>query len=153
MQSHSHCAVVRLLSGCRRQCEGDDISIEKRAEILHYLHLHKTGDLFKLALRSGAIIGGADEKAIEALTVFAEKFGIAFQIADDILDESATFEEIGKTPGKDKIAGKLTYTSLYGINKAKKDLNSLLDECRKILSDNGFKSEIFEEILSKIKKD
>ncbi len=136
----------------RRQSEGEDISIEKRAEILHYQHLHKTGDLFKLALRSGAIIGGADEKAIDALTVFAEKFGIAFQIADDILDESATFDEIGKTPGKDKISGKLTYTSLYGMEKSRKDLTLLLDECEKILQDNGFKSDIFSEILQKIRK-
>lgn len=137
----------------RKQSEGESITKDECGEILHYLHLHKTGDLFRLAIRTGAIIGGADEKSLKTLTVFAEKLGIAFQIADDILDEEATFEEIGKTPGKDKIAGKLTYTSLYGINKAKKDLNSLLDECRKILSDNGFKSEIFEEILSKIKKD
>ena len=136
----------------RRQCEGDDISIEKRAEILHYLHLHKTGDLFRLALRSGAIIGGADEKAVDALTVFAEKFGIAFQIADDILDESATFEEIGKTPGKDKIAGKLTYTSLYGIEKSKTDRDTLLDGCEKILRDNGLKSDIFSEVLQKVRK-
>ncbi len=136
----------------RRQSVGNDVSIEEHAEILHYLHLHKTGDLFRLAVRTGAIIGGAGEKEIEALTVFAEKFGIAFQIADDILDESATFDEIGKTPGKDKISGKLTYTSLYGMEKSRKDLTLLLDECEKILQDNGFKSDIFSEILQKIRK-
>ena len=86
------------------------------------------------------------------MTVFAEKFGIAFQIADDILDETADFEEIGKTPGKDKISGKLTYTSLYGMEKARKDLNLLLDECEKILQDNRLKSDIFSEILRKVRK-
>ena len=136
----------------RKQSEGESISKDECAEILHYLHLHKTGDLFRLAVRTGAIIGGADEKSIEALTVFAEKFGIAFQIADDILDETADFEEIGKTPGKDKISGKLTYTSLYGMEKARKDLNLLLDECEKILQDNRLKSDIFSEILRKVRK-
>ena len=136
----------------RKQSEGESISKDECAEILHYLHLHKTGDLFRLAVRTGAIIGGADEKSIEALTVFAEKFGIAFQIADDILDETADFEEIGKTPGKDKISGKLTYTSLYGMEKSRKDLNLLLDECEKILQDNRLKSDIFNEILRKVRK-
>lgn len=136
----------------RKQSEGETISKDECAEILHYLHLHKTGDLFRLAVRTGAIIGGADEKSIEALTVFAEKFGIAFQIADDILDETADFEEIGKTPGKDKISGKLTYTSLYGMEKSRKDLNLLLDECEKILQDNRLKSDIFSEILRKVRK-
>lgn len=136
----------------RKQNKGSELSQNQKAEILNYLHLHKTGDLFRLSLRAGAIIGGADEKSLEALTIFAEKFGIAFQIADDILDEEATFSEIGKTPGKDKEAGKLTYTTLYGIQKAKEDLSKLITECRKILTDNNFNSEIFEEILNKISK-
>ena len=136
----------------RKQNKGSELSQNQKAEILNYLHLHKTGDLFRLSLRAGAIIGGAAEKSLEALTIFAEKFGIAFQIADDILDEEATFSEIGKTPGKDKEAGKLTYTTLYGIQKAKEDLSKLITECHKILTDNNFNSEIFEEILNKISK-
>lgn len=123
-----------------------------KAEILHYLHLHKTGDLFKLALRSGAIIGGADDNALNSLTVFAEKLGIAFQIADDILDETSTFEKMGKTLGKDKAAGKLTYVTLYGVEKAREDLAALIEDCFKILESNNLKSEIFTEILNKIKK-
>ena len=136
----------------RKQNKGSELSQNQKAEILNYLHLHKTGDLFRLSLRAGAIIGGEKEKSLEALTIFAEKFGIAFQIADDILDEEATFSEIGKTPGKDKEAGKLTYTTLYGIQKAKEDLSKLITECHKILTDNNFNSEIFEEILNKISK-
>lgn len=124
---------------------------EDDAELLHYIHLHKTSDLFKLALRCGAIIGGADEKKLAAITEFGEKLGIAFQIADDILDETSTFEKMGKTLGKDKAAGKLTYVTLYGLEKAKDDLNNLIDDCFKILKDNNFKSEIFTEILNKIK--
>ena len=58
-----------------------------KEEILNYLHFHKTSDLFQLAMRTGAIIAGASEEKIEAITEFAKTFGLAFQIADDILDE------------------------------------------------------------------
>lgn len=118
---------------------------------LEYIHTHKTADLFKLALRSGAIIADATEKELEEITEFGQCMGAAFQIADDILDETSTFEEMGKTMGKDKDAGKLTYTSLYGLEKSKKDLNEKLDKCLDILHKNNLKSEVFEQILGKIR--
>lgn len=118
---------------------------------LEYIHTHKTADLFKLALRSGAIIADATEKELEEITEFGQCMGVAFQIADDILDETSTFEEMGKTMGKDKEAGKLTYTSLYGLEKSKKDLNEKLDKCLDILHKNNLKSEVFEQILEKIR--
>lgn len=118
---------------------------------LEYIHTHKTADLFKLALRSGAIIADATEKELEEITEFGQCMGVAFQIADDILDETSTFEEMGKTMGKDKDAGKLTYTSLYGLEKSKKDLNKKLDKCLDILHKNNLKSEVFEQILEKIR--
>ena len=129
---------------------GIDKDDEQLPEILNYIHSHKTADLFKLALRTGAIIADANSKQLEEITAFAQKLGVAFQIADDILDETSTFEEMGKTLGKDKDAGKLTYTSLYGIEKSKQDLNKLIDECFEILNHNNLKSEVFEHILNKI---
>lgn len=124
---------------------------EQLPEILAYIHTHKTADLFKLALRTGAIIADATDKQIEDITEFGQVLGVAFQIADDILDETSTFEEMGKTMGKDKEEGKLTYTSLYGLEKAKKDLNDLIDKCYDILNRNNLKSEVFEQILEKIR--
>lgn len=124
---------------------------EQLPEILDYIHTHKTADLFKLALRTGAIIADATDKQIEDITEFGQVLGVAFQIADDILDETSTFEEMGKTIGKDKEEGKLTYTSLYGLEKAKKDLNDLIDKCYEILNRNNLKSEVFEQILEKIR--
>ena len=135
-----------------------DIESEKgnvtgdKASTLEYIHTHKTADLFKLALRTGAIIAGASEEQINAITEFGQKLGVAFQIADDILDETSTFEEMGKTLGKDKAAGKLTYVSLYGLEKSKQDLNLLIDDCKNILINKNIYSEIFEQILDKIKK-
>lgn len=128
-----------------------DKNDEQLPEILDYIHTHKTADLFKLALRTGAIIANATEKQIQDITEFGQLIGVAFQIADDILDETSTFEEMGKTLGKDKEEGKLTYTSLYGLEKAKNDLNTLIDKCLDILHKNELKSEIFEQILTKIK--
>lgn len=132
--------------------ETNDEDFEFKSELLKYIQIHKTSDLFMLALRTGAIIGGADDKSLAALTEFGEKLGIAFQIADDILDETSTFEEMGKTLGKDKASGKLTYVSLYGLEKAKTDLAKLIDESFGILNENNFESEIFSEILNKIKR-
>lgn len=125
---------------------------EQTPEILNFIHEHKTADLFKLALRTGAIIADADEKQLQAVTDFAQNLGIAFQIADDILDEVSTFEQMGKTLGKDKNSGKLTYVSLYGLDKSKEDLKKYIDICRNILVENNIKSEIFEEILDKTAK-
>ena len=134
-----------LISG---EIDKDD---EQLPEILKYIHSHKTADLFKLALRTGAIIADANEQQLKEITEFGQYLGIAFQIADDILDETSTFEEMGKTLGKDKEAGKLTYTSLYGLEKSKKDLNKLIDKCFDILNNNKLKSEVFEQILDKIR--
>ena len=128
-----------LISG---EIDKDD---EQLPEILKYIHSHKTADLFKLALRTGAIIADANEQQLKEITEFGQYLGTAFQIADDILDETSTFEEMGKT------LGKLTYTSLYGLEKSKKDLNKLIDKCFDILNKNNLKSEVFEQILDKIR--
>ena len=131
----------------------DDENNKKECEnILEYLHLHKTSDLFKLAMRTGAIIAEADDDKISAVTEFAETFGLAFQIADDILDEISTFEEMGKTLGKDKEEGKLTYVSLYGLEEAKCKLSCLFEKCNDIIKKQDFKSEIIEDMIEKIKK-
>ena len=108
--------------------------------------------MFQLAIRTGAIIGGATDEQLEKITIFAKNFGIAFQIADDILDETSTFEKMGKTLGKDKAEGKLTYVSLYGLDGAKCKLSCLADECRDIIKALNIKSEIYEDIISKLVK-
>ena len=126
-------------------------NLDEYSQLLDYIHTHKTADLFKLALRSGAIIAGASEAQLDEITEFGQYMGVAFQIADDILDVTSTFEEMGKTLGKDEQEGKLTYVSLYGLDKAKEDLNKMIDKCFEILGKNNLKSEIFEKILNKIR--
>lgn len=132
------------------ESENIELPDDKKAEILHYLHIHKTSDLFQLAMRTGAIIANADDEKIQAVTEFAQTFGLAFQIADDILDEISTFEQMGKTLGKDKEEGKLTYVSLYGIDESKCKLACLFEKCHDIMNKQDINSEIIKDMIKKI---
>lgn len=132
------------------ESENIELPDEKKAEILHYLHIHKTSDLFQLAMRTGAIIANADDEKFQAVTEFAKTFGLAFQIADDILDEISTFEQMGKTLGKDKEEGKLTYVSLYGIDESKCKLACLFEKCHDIMNKQDINSEIIKDMIKKI---
>ena len=123
---------------------------EDAEKILEYLHLHKTSDLFQLAMRTGAIIAGVEDDRLSEITEFAKTFGLAFQIADDILDEISTVEQMGKTMGKDKAEGKLTYVSLYGLEDAKCKLTCLLTKCHDIMDKQNMSSVIFSQIIDNI---
>ncbi len=128
------------------QSENREISAEK----FNYILTYKTGELFKFAMRAGAMLSGASKEKLDILTSYGEKIGYAFQIADDILDAGGTLQELGKTPGKDSESGKNTYVSFYGIEKAKQELNSLISSACRILADNGIKSRLLNNIASHI---
>ena len=117
-------------------------------ETLDFIHMNKTAALFRLPIRCGAIISGKTDK-LEELDNFAKKFGLAFQIYDDIMDEISTFDELGKTIGKDKVSGKLTYVSLYGLEDAKKKFELHINDCYVIVDKYG--SKFFREILDNLK--
>lgn len=123
--------------------------VKSPEETLDFIHMNKTAALFRLAIRSGAIVSNAEANVLEELDNFASKFGLVFQIYDDIMDEISSFEELGKTVGKDKNSGKLTYVSLYGLQEAKSKFHSLIQECYDII--NKYNSKIFTEILDKLR--
>lgn len=123
--------------------------VKSPEETLDFIHLNKTAVLFRLAVRCGAIIANASEEVIEEMDNFAKKFGLAFQIYDDIMDEISTFEELGKTVGKDKNSGKLTYVSLYGLENAKQKFNSMIKDCCDII--DKYDSKVINEILNKLR--
>jgi len=132
-----------------------DIDSENKkisAETLDFIHEYKTAKMFEFPVKAGAILGGANEELIRELNIFAQTLGHAFQIYDDILDEIATLEELGKTPGKDANANKATYTSVYGLEKAKCKVLELCTTCCDILDKNNIKSAILEGIVFDIKK-
>lgn len=139
-----------LIAGQVVDIESENKSISH--ETLKYIHTHKTADLFKFALKAGVIVAGASEEIINAMDDFGQKLGFAFQICDDILDETSTFEKLGKTLGKDKIAKKPTYTAIFGIEKAREEVISLLDCAYGIMKKYDLKSEIFIEIIEGIKE-
>ena len=94
------------------------------SEQLLFIHEHKTGALFRCAVRVGAILGQATPQQTRDLDVFATSLGLAFQIADDILDVTRTRQELGKSPGKDERDGKATYVRLYGLTGARERLDA-----------------------------
>ncbi|MCA8940642.1 MAG: polyprenyl synthetase family protein, partial [Planctomycetes bacterium] len=121
-------ALAQLLSdaaGHRGMVGGqqDDLDAEGREglglEELRSIHSRKTGALIASALVAGALCADADDDGVAAMWRFGRELGQAFQIADDILDETASAEDLGKTAGKDAAAGKLTYPALMGLEGAR----------------------------------
>jgi geranylgeranyl diphosphate synthase type II len=100
-----------------------DISVDT----LTFIHTHKTGALLETSVVSGAILAGASAQEIQRLSKYAQNIGLAFQIVDDILDITATQEELGKTAGKDLQAQKATYPSLWGIEESRQQAQQLVD--------------------------
>jgi geranylgeranyl diphosphate synthase type II len=99
-----------------------DVSLET----LNYIHTHKTGALLRVSVTSGAVLAGADEAQVETLSQYANNIGLAFQIIDDILDITATSEELGKSAGKDLAAQKVTYPSIWGLEESKQQAQTLV---------------------------
>jgi geranylgeranyl diphosphate synthase, type II len=95
-------------------------------EHLQRIHRMKTGALIRCACRMGGLCGGRDGPAgesLDAIDTYGRAIGLAFQIVDDILDVTATAEQMGKKTGKDAAIGKLTYPSLVGLDRAREFLS------------------------------
>ncbi len=103
------------------QAENRDIDLPT----LQNIHVHKTGKLIRAAVRMGAILAGASPSQLASLTAYAEDAGLAFQIADDVLNVTGTREELGKNANTDAQRGKKTYPTFYGVDGARK----LADDC------------------------
>ncbi len=89
-------------------------------ETLRFIHARKTGRLITAAARCGAILAGATDDELETVTRYGKHLGLAFQITDDILDETGSVEELGKTPGQDQTLHKATYPALVGLEESKR---------------------------------
>jgi geranylgeranyl diphosphate synthase type II len=111
-----------------------------------YIEKRKTGALFMLAVRSGAILSDVPEEELTALSKFAENFGISYQIQDDILDAVSTKEELGKDTGQDKKNRKATFVSLHGIDKARKLAIDYIEKAVDFIRPYGSKYNILEKI-------
>ncbi|MGL5082636.1 MAG: geranylgeranyl diphosphate synthase CrtE [Microcoleaceae cyanobacterium] len=99
-------------------------------ETLTFIHTHKTGALLEACVVCGAVLAGASTTDLEHLSRYAQDIGLAFQIVDDILDITATQEELGKTAGKDLKAQKVTYPSLWGLDESRRRAKELVNRAK-----------------------
>ncbi len=116
------------------ECEGKpDVTLET----LTFIHRHKTGALLEACVVCGAILAGASDTDVQRLTRYAQNIGLAFQIIDDVLDITATQEELGKTAGKDLQAQKVTYPSIWGIEESVRQANQMIADAKAELTAYG----------------
>ncbi len=102
------------------ESQGQDVS----TDTLKYIHAHKTGALLTASVVSGAILAGATERQLEQFTSYGGHIGLAFQIADDILDVTGDEAKLGKPVGSDEERDKATYPKLYGLEESRKRANA-----------------------------
>ncbi len=130
---------VSLASGVLGMVGGQVVDMESEGKdvdfpTLEYIHTHKTGALIRASVRVGALYARASEKRLKALTRYGEMVGLAFQIADDILDIVGTQKEIGKDVGSDMKKGKKTFPSFYGLAESRRRANEVADHAVAALS-------------------
>lgn len=107
------------------------------AETVHLIHSAKTGAFIRAAVRSGALEAGAGEDDLAAVGVFGAKIGLAFQIADDILDVTSSREKLGKSVGKDDQQHKATYPAIHGLEESRRIATRLVGEACEALAPYG----------------
>ena len=134
------------------EAEKSTLNLRDNEEYLNYIQTYKTGALFEASVAAGAYIGAADNEKIRILKEFAKSFGIAFQMADDILDVISTSKEMGKTTGKDEYENKLTYVRKYGLEGAKQKLILQIQSAYDILKRENLESSVLNELIEQIKK-
>ena len=122
--------------------EGKKIS----ADELKYMHAKKTGELIKVSIVAGALLGDAKEEEVSKLEVFGEKLGLAFQIKDDILDVIGSTEKLGKTVLSDEENNKTNFISMYGLEFCQKECKRLTNECIEILESLSVNTENLKEL-------
>ena len=130
------------------ESEGKAVSLDT----LQQMHRAKTGALFRAAVRAGAILGGASDEEVEALTVYAEKFGLAFQITDDILDVIGTAEAIGKPVGSDLKNNKSTYVTLHSVEIAQQMAKETVDDAIEALAMFGERGAVLKDLVEYLLK-
>ena len=128
-----------MVGGQMRDIEGEAGGLS--ADEISTMQAMKTGALIRASVRMGAILGGADARALSVLTLYAELAGRAFQLADDILDVTATPEAMGKATGKDAALGKQTLVATLGLEGAQARLNQTVNEALSALRTFGPKAD------------
>jgi len=153
-QVRRHAQVLAMLGaacGTQGLIGGQVMDIESEGKALapsdlERLHRAKTGALLGACVRGGALIGGGTAEDVRSMEVYAGAIGLAFQVVDDVLDATASSEQLGKTAGKDAQAHKATYVSIHGLDQARRMAAELLDEALAALVPFGSRGRFLEAL-------
>jgi geranylgeranyl diphosphate synthase type II len=145
-------AEISRAAGYPGMVGGQALDILQTGEV-EEIHRRKTQALIAASLRSGAIAAAAGDDTIGILGTYGEKVGLAFQIADDLLDEEGTTEDLGKTAGKDRAQQKRTYPGVYGAARSRQMAESLIEDAKRSLlaleTDTSLLASLADYILSR----
>lgn len=139
--------VYGMIGGQAMDVEAEKRQLRLDGEKLLFIHVHKTAALIQSAMMIGAYLAGADKESVAQMEKAGYAIGVAFQIQDDILDVTSTLEELGKPVGSDEKNDKLTYVSVYGLERSKQDVEKLSREALAILRDRPERNEFLEELV------
>lgn len=132
------------------QVEGGKWKKQKNhAALLSGIHKHKTAALIRASLQAGAALAGASPRRLSALGEYGEKIGLAFQIADDVLDVVADKKKLGKR-GSDAKNQKLTFPALYGLEASRKKAQQLIEDAKQALAPFGKRAQVLKQLANYI---
>jgi geranylgeranyl diphosphate synthase type II len=142
---------IACAAGSMGMVGGQVVDIESEGKevdfaALEYIHTHKTGALIKASVKVGALAAGANPRELDALSRYGSEAGLAFQVADDILDIVGTQEEIGKDVGSDVERGKKTYPALLGLDESRRRAGELSESAVRALDVFGPDADPLREI-------
>ena len=115
--------------------------LKPTAQLVQTIHRAKTGALIRVSVVSGGVYAGAALEDVSRLTLFGCKAGLAFQIADDILDVTADSATLGKTAGKDQATEKATWPAVFGVEQSRRDAARLIEEAFDALTPYGSRAD------------
>jgi geranylgeranyl diphosphate synthase, type II len=141
-----------MIGGQVMDIQAEDGKWEKNTNptaLLSSIHRHKTAALIRASLQAGATLAGATPKQLSALGEYGEKIGLAFQIADDVLDVVADKKKLGKS-GSDAKNKKLTFPALYGLDESRKKAQLLVEDAKKALAPFGKRAQVLKQLANYI---
>ena len=147
--------LVARYAGSQGMVGGQVVDMESEGKeidfpTLEYIHTHKTGGLILASVQVGALLGGASDAQLAAIKKFGGAAGLAFQIADDILDIVGDRKSLGKDVGSDQARGKATYPALLGLNESKQRADELYEEALASLASFGETADPLRELARQL---
>ena len=118
--------------------------------LLQWMHEHKTGDLLRASLTSGALLAGARAPLLRRLGEFGARFGLLFQMVDDVLNEVGSIRMLGKRRGRDRMLGKATYPTIIGLDETRELLGSAVTSCLDVVPVTGRDAAFFSDVVAMV---